>query len=235
MVAWLSAYSMRRAQTALVLPAWGVVRCRILACGAGWWLLQEFLAYLEGVLGALAVGLLVWLIVGHRPAVQDPKPLPDRLYGGSRGSDRCGVPQEFVLPEGLAVNLAYAIIGIQAGGTLTKGALRQFSAALPMLLGVLLLMVASSLATGWFIAWTSDFDILDAYLATVPGGVYAVLAFAHDSGSDPLVTVVQVLRVLVMLIAGAFAPTVIDWLRRTGPTRQTGSPSHDAADHPTVR
>lgn len=190
----------------------------------------------QGVLGALAVGLLVWLIVkATAPLFKIPSPYLIVSMAVVVAAIAAGVPQEFVLPEGLVVNLAYAIIGIQAGGTLTKGALRQFSAALPMLLGVLLLMVASSLATGWFIAWTSDFDILDAYLATVPGGVYAVLAFAHDSGSDPLVTVVQVLRVLVMLIAGALAPTVIDWLRRTGPTRQPGSPSHDAAGRPTVR
>jgi len=190
----------------------------------------------QGVLGALAVGLLVWLIVkATAPLFKIPSPYLIVSMAVVVAAIAAGMPQEFVLPEGLVVNLAYAIIGIQAGGTLTKNALRQFSAALPMLLGVLLLMVASSLATGWFIAWTSDFDILDAYLATVPGGVYAVLAFAHDSGSDPLVTVVQVLRVLVMLIAGALAPTVIDWLRRTGPTRQPGSPSRDAADHPTGR
>ena len=239
MVAWLSAYSdapgadsvgtagVGESSGAVDPGLWGGV---VAAAGSFWrtpW---------QGVLGALAVGLLVWLIVkATGPLFKIPSPYLIVSMAVVVAAIAAGVPQEFVLPEGLAVNLAYAIIGIQAGGTLTKGALRQFSAALPMLLGVLLLMVASSLATGWFIAWTSDFDILDAYLATVPGGVYAVLAFAHDSGSDPLVTVVQVLRVLVMLIAGAFAPTVIDWLRRTGPTRQTGSPSRDAADHPTVR
>ena len=41
---------------------------------------------------------------------------------------------------------------------------------------------------------------LDGYLATTPGGLYAVLATASDSGADvTFVLAVQVLRLFVML------------------------------------
>lgn len=133
-----------------------------------------------------------------------------------------GVPAEFITPTGVLVDAAYAIIGVQAGGTLTKGALRQFAQALPVIFGVIGLMIVSSLAAAWFIAAVWGYALLDSYLATVPGGVYAVLAFAHESGGDPLVTVVQVMRVIAMLIVGAYAPQIVGFVSR----RHVG-PAHD--------
>jgi uncharacterized protein len=42
----------------------------------------------------------------------------------------------------------------------------------------------------------------DAYLATTPGGIYAVLATAVGSGADTtFVTAVQALRMLIMVLA----------------------------------
>ena len=125
-------------------------------------------------------------------------------------------------PTGVLVDAAYAIIGVQAGGTLTKGALRQFAQALPVIFGVIGLMIVSSLAAAWFIAAVWGYTLLDSYLATVPGGVYAVLAFAHESGGDPLVTVVQVMRVIAMLVVGAYAPQIVGFVSR----RHAGS-AHD--------
>ncbi len=105
---------------------------------------------------------------------------------------------------------------MQAGGTLTKGALRQFVKALPVILGVIALMIASSIGTAFAIAGLWDFKVLDAYLATVPGGIYAVLAFAHDAGSQPIVTVIQVMRMIAMLVVGAYAPQIIRWVFGAG-------------------
>ncbi|WP_347059172.1 AbrB family transcriptional regulator [Blastococcus sp. HT6-30] len=54
---------------------------------------------------------------------------------------------------------------------------------------------------------------LDGYLATTPGGLYAVLATARDAGADiTFVLSVQVLRLFVMLFS---APLVARWLRRS--------------------
>jgi len=55
-------------------------------------------------------------------------------------------------------------------------------------------------------------DGLTAYLATTPGGLFAVLATAADSGSDvTYVLAVQVVRVVVMLL---MAPLLGRVLRR---------------------
>ena len=75
-------------------------------------------------------------------------------------------------------------------------------------------MIISSLGVALIISGVSDLRVLDAYLATVPGGIYAVLAFAHEAGSDPVVTVVQVMRMIAMLVVGAYAPQIIELWRR---------------------
>lgn len=132
-----------------------------------------------------------------------------------------GVPNHFLTPDGLLPNIAYALIGIQAGGTLTKSALAQFVKALPIIIGVIVLMMASSLVAALGISALWDLTVLDSYLATVPGGIYAVLAFAHEAGSDPVVTVVQVMRMIAMLVVGAYAPQIIDALRRRSENKAT--------------
>ena len=65
-------------------------------------------------------------------------------------------------------------------------------------------------------------DRLTAYLATTPGGLFAVLATAADSGSDvTYVLAVQVIRVFAMLL---FAPVLARWFSR-GRTRSPRGPS----------
>jgi hypothetical protein len=55
-------------------------------------------------------------------------------------------------------------------------------------------------------------SLLDGYLATTPGGLYAVLPLAFGSGADAtFVLAVQGLRVLVMVLA---APAVVRLLLR---------------------
>jgi uncharacterized membrane protein AbrB (regulator of aidB expression) len=61
---------------------------------------------------------------------------------------------------------------------------------------------------------TTSATLLDAYLATTPGGLYAVLAAAFGSGADTtFVLAVQTLRVLVMVL---LAPVVVRLLVRRG-------------------
>lgn len=47
-------------------------------------------------------------------------------------------------------------------------------------------------------AWTG-LSLAQAYLATTPGGIYAVLATANDSGAGGIVVTMQVFRLLVMV------------------------------------
>lgn len=55
---------------------------------------------------------------------------------------------------------------------------------------------------GLVLSAVTGVDRLTTYLATTPGGLYAVLATAADSGCDvTYVLAVQVIRVFVMLLA----------------------------------
>jgi uncharacterized membrane protein AbrB (regulator of aidB expression) len=66
---------------------------------------------------------------------------------------------------------------------------------------------------GSLLALLTPVDGLTAYLATTPGGLFAVLATAADSGSDTTyVMAVQLVRLLVIL---AFTPLLARMLTRT--------------------
>ncbi|MEJ6549099.1 AbrB family transcriptional regulator [Corynebacterium sp. USCH3] len=174
---------------------------------AAWWSPE-----LRPVLGALVVWAAVWVLVRvTRRVVKLPVPylLLSMLLTWFAGV--VGVPDQWLRPEGVLLVFAYAVIGVQAGGTLTKSALRQFSHSLPLILTAVAAMIVGAIVAALLIAHFSDVPLLDAYLATVPGGIYAVLAFAHEAGSEPVVTVVQVMRTLAMLVIGAYLPTVIGW------------------------
>ena len=59
---------------------------------------------------------------------------------------------------------------------------------------------------------TTDVSLLDAYLATTPGGLYAVLAVAFGAGPNTtFILAVQGLRLLVMVL---LAPLMVRRLAR---------------------
>jgi hypothetical protein len=71
-------------------------------------------------------------------------------------------------------------------------------------------MVLATAATGVLLAWATPVDGLTAYLATTPGGLFAVLSTAADAGSDvTYVLAVQLCRLLVIL---ALTPLLARWL-----------------------
>ncbi|MDN5859167.1 MAG: AbrB family transcriptional regulator [Pseudonocardia sp.] len=101
----------------------------------------------------------------------------------------------------LVVEVAYAVIGWQAGVRFTRASLRQVVGALPAALALIVAIIAACAALGMALSALTGVSLLDGYLATTPGGVYAVLATAIASGSDvTFVVAVQVLRVIVMLL-----------------------------------
>jgi len=72
--------------------------------------------------------------------------------------------------------------------------------ALPVLAAILGLMAACFGLAAALVATTSV-SLLDAYLATTPGGLYAVLAVGFGAGADTtFVLAVQTLRVFVMIL-----------------------------------
>ncbi|HET8598925.1 MAG TPA: AbrB family transcriptional regulator [Segeticoccus sp.] len=112
-------------------------------------------------------------------------------------------------------DLAYLLIGLQVGLRFTRDSLRSIARLLPLALGLILALIAACAGMGWVLSHAVGVAPLDAYLATTPGGLYAVLATAVDSGSDvTFVLATQVVRLLVMLLA---APVLAHVLRRRRP------------------
>jgi membrane AbrB-like protein len=111
---------------------------------------------------------------------------------------------------------AFLVIGLQVGVSFTRDSLATIGRALPLALGVILGLIVASAGLGAVLAAATGASALDGYLATTPGGLYAVLATATDSGADAtFVLAVQVLRLFVMLLS---APLVARVLRRSGGT-----------------
>lgn len=112
----------------------------------------------------------------------------------------------------------YVLIGVQVGLRFTRSSLRHVVRMLPAVVGLILGVIALSAAMGAVLALVTPVDGLTAYLATTPGGLFAVLATAADSGSQvTYVLAVQVVRLLAIL---ALTPLLARVLHgRAGPGR----------------
>jgi membrane AbrB-like protein len=124
---------------------------------------------------------------------------------------------EFAVPPAVR-ELAFALIGLQVGLRFTLETVREVGRLMvPVLLSILGLMAACFVLALLLDAVTSV-DLLDAYLATTPGGLYAVLAVGFGAGANTtFVLAVQTLRVLVMVLV---APLVVR--RLVGPPAAAG-------------
>jgi uncharacterized protein len=144
---------------------------------------------------SLVVGLLLarW---SHLPAGSLLGPL--LVAVGLTVSDVLGTVE---VPPLLA-NTGYALIGVQVGLRFTRDSLRSIAKLLPAALVLIAAVIAACAAMGSVLSRVTGIDGLTAYLATTPGGLYAVLAMAADSGADvTYVLAVQVIRVFAMLLA----------------------------------
>lgn len=114
----------------------------------------------------------------------------------------------------LLVDLAYAAIGWQAGLKFTRRALVTVARVLPSATALILAVIAICAGLGLVLSRVTGMTPLEGYLATTPGGVYAVLATAISSGVDVTsVVAVQVLRVLLMLLVAPLLARIV--ARRT--------------------
>ncbi len=103
------------------------------------------------------------------------------------------------------VQLGYLLIGWQAGLAFTRESLRSVGRALPAALALIVLLTVATAGLGVLLAHFTGLTLLEGYLATSPGGVYAVLATAVDTGSNvTFIVAAQVVRILLMLFAAPF-------------------------------
>ena len=102
--------------------------------------------------------------------------------------------------------------GLQVGLRFTPATLRTARALLPGVLACIAGLIVACAGLAWLLREMTGVSMLDAYLATTPGGLYAVLATAFGSGANTtFVLAVQALRLLVMVLA---APLVVRALLR---------------------
>lgn len=111
----------------------------------------------------------------------------------------------FVAP-GAIQDAAFAAIGLQVGLRFTMATVRQTGRlVVPMLVSILVLLVAC-FALAIILNATTNASLADAYLATTPGGLYAVLAAAVGAGANTtFIIAVQGLRVVVMVLLASIA------------------------------
>lgn len=118
-------------------------------------------------------------------------------------------------PPAPLVGLAYAVIGWQAGIGITRPALRTVARVLAPATALIAAVVALCAGLGALLSALTGATPLEGYLATTPGGIFAVLATATAAGVDvAFVVAVQVLRVLVMLLVAPAVARVVG--RRRG-------------------
>lgn len=119
------------------------------------------------------------------------------------------VPLMAPVPSAL-LQASYIAIGLSVGLRFTVASLRHAARILPATLLMIGVLIAASAGLGLLLVPLTGVGALDAYLATTPGGLYAVLAAASTSDVDAtFVLAVQVLRLFAMLLA---APLLAHWL-----------------------
>jgi len=130
-----------------------------------------------------------------------------------------GVTDDARVPDRIQ-DLGFAAIGLQVGLRFTVATIRQAGRLLPAVLLALAGMIAACGGLALLILLVTDVSFSDAYLATTPGGLYAVLAVAISSGGNVgFVLAVQALRLFVMILA---APPLVRLITGAHDEARTG-------------
>ena len=110
--------------------------------------------------------------------------------------------------------LAFALIGLQVGLRFTTETIRLLGRVFGPVLIALAALIVSSFGLAVVLTLTTPVSLQDAYLATTPGGIYAVLAIAVGAGSNTtFILAVQTARVLVAVL---LAPLAVRRIARPG-------------------
>lgn len=166
-----------------------------------------------------AVAVAVGLVLGRLARLPAPALLGPLLV--ATAAALLGLSGDATAPPFL-VQVAYGAIGLQAGLSFTRDSVRVVRRILPAALGLIVAVIVGCAGLGALLSWVTGTSLLDGYLATTPGGLYAVLAAAVSTGSDvTFVLAVQVLRLLTMLLA---APLLTRGLHRLTLRRAARTP-----------
>lgn len=112
----------------------------------------------------------------------------------------------------LLQDVAFAGIGLQVGLRFTAATIREAGRLLPAVLLAIGGLIVACAGLAALLLVLTDVSAADAYLATTPGGLYAVVAVAAAAGGNAtFVVAVQSLRLFAMVLA---APPLVRLLHR---------------------
>lgn len=112
------------------------------------------------------------------------------------------------VPDALE-EVAFAVIGLEVGLRFTRATIREAGRLLPWTLSAVVVLVVACAGLAAALVPLAGVSFADAYLATTPGGMYAVLAASIGIGADStFVVATQVLRMIVIVVA---APPIVRW------------------------
>ena len=98
----------------------------------------------------------------------------------------------------------YLMLGVYVGLLFDRASVQRAGRIFPYVLASAVGLVAVCAGLGWMLSALTPIDELTAYLATSPGGMDSVAIMALGSGADaPVVLAVQMMRLLVVVLAGA--------------------------------
>ncbi|MCV6973854.1 AbrB family transcriptional regulator [Mycobacterium bourgelatii] len=136
-----------------------------------------------------------------------------------------GLVQGFAVPM-LLVQFAIMMIVWQTLLTFNRESLRAIRRILPGALALIMVLNVAAAGLGVVLADEAGLSMLDGYLATSPGGIYAVLGTAAGSGSNvAFVMAAQIIRVVLMLFSAPFVARM--FMRFTPEGAAASTPSRE--------
>ncbi|GIF04186.1 AbrB family transcriptional regulator [Actinoplanes siamensis] len=115
-------------------------------------------------------------------------------------------------PAGPLRDLAFVLVGLEVGLRFNRTSVRRVRRLAPYLIGATGLMCLACAALAWCLAVVTGMPFLDAYLATTPGGINAVVATAASAGRDvAVISAVQSIRLFTVVL---LTPSLIRWMVR---------------------
>jgi uncharacterized protein len=112
---------------------------------------------------------------------------------------------DFTVPP-LLRETGFAVIGLFIGLRFTLDTVRLVGRLLVPTLAAIVALLVACFALAIVLNATTNVSLEDAYLATTPGGLYAVLAVAFGAGANTtFIVAVQSLRVIVMVVLAPLA------------------------------
>jgi uncharacterized protein len=113
--------------------------------------------------------------------------------------------ESFTVPPAVQ-QVAFAAIGLQVGLKFTVATVKQVGRLVGPVLLALLALLAACAGLAVVLTLTTSVSLLDAYLATTPGGLYAVLAIAFGAKANTtFIIATQGLRLVVMVLLAPLA------------------------------